>query len=104
MNGNYLVVFVSIGIILPLSLLKNLGKDLIKLCVCVCTRLFIYSITIKLYIVQLFHSLLWEDIFLPHEAKHLRAVAAVCDPLHRATSNTSRVPESARSQIGVTET
>lgn len=27
MNGNYLVVFVSIGIILPLSLLKNLGKD-----------------------------------------------------------------------------
>uniref|UniRef100_A0A3B4YPH1 Solute carrier family 38 member 4 n=1 Tax=Seriola lalandi dorsalis TaxID=1841481 RepID=A0A3B4YPH1_SERLL len=25
MNGNYLVVFVSIGIILPLSLLKNLG-------------------------------------------------------------------------------
>ncbi|MEQ2170660.1 hypothetical protein GOODEAATRI_002581, partial [Goodea atripinnis] len=27
LNGNYLVVFVSIGIILPLSLLKNLGKD-----------------------------------------------------------------------------
>lgn len=28
LNGNYLVVFVSIGIILPLSLLKNLGEDL----------------------------------------------------------------------------
>lgn len=27
LNGNYLVVFVSIGVILPLSLLKNLGKD-----------------------------------------------------------------------------
>lgn len=27
LNGNYLVVFVSIGIILPLSLLKNLGED-----------------------------------------------------------------------------
>lgn len=27
LNGNYLVVFVSVGIILPLSLLKNLGKD-----------------------------------------------------------------------------
>uniref|UniRef100_A0A672Z4S9 Sodium-coupled neutral amino acid transporter 4-like n=1 Tax=Sphaeramia orbicularis TaxID=375764 RepID=A0A672Z4S9_9TELE len=27
MNGNYLVVFVSIGVILPLSLLKNLGKE-----------------------------------------------------------------------------
>uniref|UniRef100_A0AAY5F5G9 Amino acid transporter transmembrane domain-containing protein n=1 Tax=Electrophorus electricus TaxID=8005 RepID=A0AAY5F5G9_ELEEL len=26
LNGNYLVVFVSVGIILPLSLLKNLGK------------------------------------------------------------------------------
>lgn len=26
MDGNYVVVFVSIGIILPLSLLKNLGK------------------------------------------------------------------------------
>lgn len=26
LNGNYLVVFVSIGVILPLSLLKNLGK------------------------------------------------------------------------------
>lgn len=27
LNGNYLVVFVSIGIILPLSLLKNLGRN-----------------------------------------------------------------------------
>lgn len=26
LNGNYLVLFVSVGIILPLSLLKNLGK------------------------------------------------------------------------------
>uniref|UniRef100_A0A674D933 Solute carrier family 38 member 4 n=1 Tax=Salmo trutta TaxID=8032 RepID=A0A674D933_SALTR len=32
MNGNYLVVFVSIGIILPLCILKNLGKW----CGCVC--------------------------------------------------------------------
>lgn len=30
LNGNYLVVFVSIGVILPLSLLKNLGKDSLK--------------------------------------------------------------------------
>uniref|UniRef100_A0A8D3DE96 Amino acid transporter transmembrane domain-containing protein n=1 Tax=Scophthalmus maximus TaxID=52904 RepID=A0A8D3DE96_SCOMX len=35
LNGNYLVVFVSIGIILPLSLLKNLGKDCVAY-VCVC--------------------------------------------------------------------
>lgn len=28
LNGNYLVVFVSVGIILPLSLLKNLGTDI----------------------------------------------------------------------------
>uniref|UniRef100_A0A665V8H1 Sodium-coupled neutral amino acid transporter 4-like n=1 Tax=Echeneis naucrates TaxID=173247 RepID=A0A665V8H1_ECHNA len=32
LNGNYLVVFVSIGVILPLSLLKNLGKDLVRWC------------------------------------------------------------------------
>uniref|UniRef100_A0A672KEW8 Sodium-coupled neutral amino acid transporter 4-like n=1 Tax=Sinocyclocheilus grahami TaxID=75366 RepID=A0A672KEW8_SINGR len=30
MNGNYAVVLVSIGIILPLSLLKNLGKTLLR--------------------------------------------------------------------------
>lgn len=28
LNGNYVVVLVSIGIILPLSMLKNLGKTL----------------------------------------------------------------------------
>ncbi len=34
MNGNYLVVFVSIGIILPLSMLKNLGKTEVLWSVC----------------------------------------------------------------------
>lgn len=44
LNGNYLVIFVSIGIILPLSLLKNLGKStttvysnayrVVSLCLC----------------------------------------------------------------------
>uniref|UniRef100_A0A8C7VM57 Solute carrier family 38 member 4 n=1 Tax=Oncorhynchus mykiss TaxID=8022 RepID=A0A8C7VM57_ONCMY len=32
MNGNYLVVFVSIGIILPLCILKNLGNVYLGLC------------------------------------------------------------------------
>lgn len=27
LNGNYLVLFVSVGVILPLSLLKNLGRN-----------------------------------------------------------------------------
>ncbi len=36
LNGNYLVVFVSIGVILPLSMLKNLGKTLLWVSVCVC--------------------------------------------------------------------
>uniref|UniRef100_A0A674E045 Solute carrier family 38 member 4 n=1 Tax=Salmo trutta TaxID=8032 RepID=A0A674E045_SALTR len=38
MNGNYLVVFVSIGIILPLCILKNLGKWCVCVCVCVWLR------------------------------------------------------------------
>uniref|UniRef100_A0AAY5F0D3 Amino acid transporter transmembrane domain-containing protein n=1 Tax=Electrophorus electricus TaxID=8005 RepID=A0AAY5F0D3_ELEEL len=37
LNGNYLVVFVSVGIILPLSLLKNLGKACVYVCVCLCS-------------------------------------------------------------------
>uniref|UniRef100_A0A8C8M9N9 Sodium-coupled neutral amino acid symporter 2 n=1 Tax=Oncorhynchus tshawytscha TaxID=74940 RepID=A0A8C8M9N9_ONCTS len=42
-NGDYLVILVSVVIILPLSLLRNLGKTQYRvwhftLCVCVCTR------------------------------------------------------------------
>ncbi len=40
LNGNYLVVFVSIGVILPLSMLKNLGKTLLWVSVCVCDVVF----------------------------------------------------------------
>lgn len=47
MNGNYLVVIVSIGIILPLSMLKNLGNN--SLC------------TIELNIVQLFRHVLCDS-------------------------------------------
>uniref|UniRef100_A0A8C2ZKQ8 Solute carrier family 38 member 4 n=1 Tax=Cyclopterus lumpus TaxID=8103 RepID=A0A8C2ZKQ8_CYCLU len=72
LNGNYLVVFVSIGIILPLSLLKNLGKD--SLC------------TIELNIVQLFRHIMTLNIFCtlfsPQTAYTvpILAFAFVCHP------------------------
>ncbi|XP_014913104.1 sodium-coupled neutral amino acid transporter 2-like isoform X1 [Poecilia latipinna] len=35
-NGDYLVILVSVIVILPLSLLRNLGKECVRVCVWVC--------------------------------------------------------------------
>lgn len=56
LNGNYVVVLVSIGIILPLSMLKNLGKTVLG----VRELVFVFVMSGSVYLTQISsHRVSW---------------------------------------------